>query len=125
MSAVFKGRVGAVGQASSAISLEAKAARVAGSISLAEGKQIARDLATAVAWPTLALMVRRPNDIAATGPAHHASFVAKRAALQLGEALSSAEAGVARGSLTDRRTDGRPERARRRRLIFTRSSSSE
>ena len=39
VSAVFKGRVGAVGQASSAISLEAKAARVAGSISLAEGSR--------------------------------------------------------------------------------------
>ncbi|MEI9997520.1 MAG: fatty acid desaturase [Rhizomicrobium sp.] len=60
MDAVVEGRLESAGRVGMAV-LDAKAARAACGISHAQEKQIARDLAPAIAWPTLALAVALPS----------------------------------------------------------------
>jgi fatty acid desaturase len=65
MNAVVEGPTGAVEPVAVEAALDAKAARAACGISLAQEKQIARDLAPAIAWPTLALAVVLPSTLLA------------------------------------------------------------
>ena len=63
MSTVVEATLDTVGQVQAEIAHEAKAARAACGISNAQEKQIARDLAPAVAWPTLALVIILPSTL--------------------------------------------------------------